>query len=220
VSGFTRRHWTEGGAALGQNAQKSEMLLRPSEQYVTWLNDDPTFTPQPYQQLAAVLRAAGASNRADDVLYAARDREMWVSWCKGNCFYGLSGECWNAAGLFLLKWTIGYGLGLGYFLALVWVAVFTGIGAAILLSKSEDAQKNGRWWCIGASLDHLLPIVEMNKEFTDFFDRSKVDRSKVDRSKDNWLKGLPFAYFYIQTLIGYVLASFVVAGLAGLTQAQ
>jgi hypothetical protein len=189
---------------------KSEMFLRPSEQYVSWLDRNAPFTTQPYQQLAAVFRAAGDSNRADDVLYGARDHEMWESWCKGNCFYGLGGECWNAAILFLLKWTIGYGLGFGYFLALIWVAFFTGIGAAIIWRKSEKAKKNGRWWCIWASLDHLLPIVEINKEFSDFF----------DGSKENWLKGWPFAYFALQSLIGYVLASFVVAGLAGLTQAQ
>jgi hypothetical protein len=177
---------------------------------VRWLDHDAPFTTQPYQQLASVFRAAGDSNRADNVLYAARDREMRESWRKGNCFYGLGGECWNAAVLFLLKCTIGYGLGLGYFWALFWVVLFTGIGTVILWRKSEDAKKNGWWWCIGASLDHLLPIVEMNKEFSDFFDKSKKD----------WLKGLSFAYFAIQTLIGYVLASFVVAGLAGLTQAQ
>jgi hypothetical protein len=190
---------------------KSEMFLRPSEQYVSWLDRNAPFTTQPYQQLAAVFRAADDSNRADDVLYAARDHEMRENWRKGNCsFYGVGGECWNAVGLFLLKWSIGYGLGLGYFKALFWVAFFTGIGAAILWYKSEKAKKNGRWWCIWASLDHLLPIVEINKEFSEFF----------DRSKEKWLKGWLFAYFAIQSLIGYVLASFVVAGLAGLTQAQ
>jgi hypothetical protein len=107
------------------------------------------------------------------------------------------GKYLDAAGLFLLDWTIGYGLGLGYFWALVWVALFTGIGAAVL-------------WCIGASLDHLLPIVELNKEFSDFFDDPERER----------LSGLQLSYFAVQALIGYVLASFVVAGLAGLTQAQ
>jgi hypothetical protein len=181
---------------------QNNMIIRDDKWYVCWLERAHFITPQPYQQLAAVFRAAGDPDRADNVLYAARDREMRESWSKG--------ECWDAAVLFLLKLTIGYGLGFGYFRALVWVAVFTGIGAAILWRKSEEAKNKGRWWCIGASLDHLLPIVEMNKEFSDSFDRSKAD----------WLKGWPFAYFAIQTIIGYVLASFVVAGLAGLTQAQ
>jgi hypothetical protein len=169
---------------------------------VGWLARDPTFTRQPYQQLAAVFRAAGDPDRADAVLYAARDRELAQNWQKE--------EYWGAAGLGLLKITIGYGLGSGFFLILVWVAVFTGIGATVLWCKSAEAKMKGRWWCLGASLDHLLPIVELNKEFADFFDGSKHER----------LSGWQLAYFAVHALIGYVLASFVVAGLAGLTQAQ
>jgi hypothetical protein len=65
-------------------------------------------------------------------------------------------------------------------------------------------------WCAGASLDQLLPIVELNKEFSDFFDDPDRER----------LKGWQLTYFAAQAIVGYVLASFVVAGLAGLTQAH
>ena len=81
---------------------------------------------------------------------------------------------------------------------------------AVVLWFSQEARAKGPAWCLGASLDHLLPIVELNKEFGDFFHDPNRER----------LKGWQVFYFGIQTLVGYVLASFVVAGLAGLTQAQ
>jgi hypothetical protein len=64
-------------------------------------------------------------------------------------------------------------------------------------------------WCFGASLDHLLPIVELNKEFGDF---STTRSASAERLATLLLR--------FPGLVGYVLASFVVAGLAGLTQAQ
>jgi hypothetical protein len=143
----------------------------------------------------------GDPDRADAMLYAARDRELAQNWQEG--------EYWGAAGLGLLKITIGYGLGSGFFLILIWVVVFTVLGMFVLWFSLE-ARARGMFWCVGASLDHLLPIVELNKEFTDFFDDPKRER----------LAGWQLAYFAVQALIGYVLASFVVAGLAGLTQAQ
>jgi hypothetical protein len=199
---------------LGGYGGEQSMLQRDAAWFEGWLARDPTFTRQPYQQLAAVFRAAGDPDRADAVLYAARDRELAWKWHEGECGYGLGlvrlrGECWEAAGLGLLRITIGYGLGSGFFLILVWVAVFTALGVFVLWF-SLAARAKGLLWRVGASLDHLLPIVELNKEFTDFFDDPKHER----------LAGWQLAYFAVQALIGYVLASFVVAGLAGLTQAQ
>ena len=104
--------------------------------------------------------------------------------------------------------TIGYGLGSGYFLALAWVAGFTGIGM-LVLRRAPQAHAKGRVWRFWASLDHLLPIVELNKEFGTFFDDPKRER----------LSGRQLAYFAFHALVGYVLAFFVVAGLTGLTQA-
>jgi hypothetical protein len=186
---------------------QENMLLHPSESYECWLQRD-RFTYQSYQQLATVFRTGGYSDKANAVLSAARDREMTENWGDG--------KYWEAAGLFLLKWTIGYGLGKGIFLILVWVAFFTALGFIVLwffspLPASPERAKGKGWlWCLGASLDYLLPIVELNKEFADFFNDPKRER----------LYGGQIIYFAVHAIIGYVLAFFVVAGLAGLTQAQ
>ena len=65
-----------------------------------------------------------------------------------------------------------------------------------------------RVWRFWASLDHLLPIVELNKDFADFLDDTP-----------GRLTTGQLTYFAFHALVGYVLAGFVVAGLTGLTQA-
>jgi hypothetical protein len=169
--------------------------------YVEWLERDTTFARQPYQHLANLMRTAGDPDEADDILYAARERERIESWRKGDVP--------TAMGLASLRCIIGYGLGYRYFRALGWVLFFTAVGVAVLW-VSPSARAKGLPWCAGASLDQLLPIVELNKEFSDFFDDPDRDR----------LKGWQLTYFAVQAIVGYVLASFVVAGLAGLTQAH
>jgi len=240
------------GGTIG-SVEGDEMHSRPISWYVeTWLARDLAFSRQPYQQLAAVFRAAGYPDRADTVLYAARERERKENWReggkvlsewltgipraepaierlqravhdidlrelrssdereknlpKGNHGLGLLG---SASGLWLLKVTIGYGIGRRMFRVLYWVAALTALGAAVLWFTPE-AQVRGLSWCLWASFDQLLPIVELNKEFGDFFDGSKGP------IKDGWR----LYYFAVQALAGYLLGSFVVAGLGGLTQAK
>jgi hypothetical protein len=65
-------------------------------------------------------------------------------------------------------------------------------------------------WCFGASLDHLLPIVELNKEFSDYFHDPERRR----------LRGWQLSYFAFHALVGYALGFFLLAGLTGLTQGQ
>jgi hypothetical protein len=180
--------------------QRNEMLRRSAHWYVGWLARDPTFTHQPYQQLAAVFRTAGDPDSADAVLYAGRERERAEAW-KTNDYF-------EAAGLWLLKVTIGYGLGDRMFRILYWIFGLTLLGT-LVLSFSSEAWNKGWAWRFWASLDHLLPIVELNKDFADFFDGTP-----------GRLKAWQLHYFAFHALVGYVLASFVVAGLAGLTQAR
>lgn len=164
-----------------------------------WLERDSRFPLQSYIQLAGILRLAGDATRADAILYEGRNREMREAWQKGEYAHFL--------GLGALRYTIGYGIGGATFRILYWVAGFTILGAAILWF-SAAARAKGAGWCLGASLDHLLPIVQLNKEFVDFFDDPDRDR----------LNGYQHAYFAFHALVGFLLGSFVVAALAGVTK--
>jgi hypothetical protein len=188
LSGFT---YARLGGFRGTDAS---LLARDIDWYIQWLARDPTYTPQPYEQLAAVFRAAGEPAKADRILYESRERARAEARQHGSYLRWL--------GFSFLKWTIGYGLGRRYFRALAWVIILTIIGASFLhlsgqpsygLTRTLPAQ-------LFYSLDQLLPIVEFEK-----YDKVV-------------LKGWVAYYFYAQKLAGWVLGSFLVAGLAGLTQ--
>lgn len=118
LDGFTYSRFP--GHAKGSNG--TERGRRSDKWYLDWLLRDRTFTPQPYEQLASVLRSAGAPVSSNTVLYGGRDRRRWdggLGWLR-------------RAGLFLLKITIGYGIGYRLFLSLLWVALLVCMGAAML----------------------------------------------------------------------------------------
>ncbi len=176
------------------------MASRKAQWFIDWLAKDESFSPQPYQQLADVLRAAGQTTKANAVLYAGRERER--------------GEAPRRTRLVmtLLMVTIGYGLGGRYFLALLWVAGFVLSGFAILSVApwlADIPQSKDIFWILACSLDLLLPIVELNKEHSEF-----VMETLGSAPATAWVK----YYFYVHKIIGWVLGSFLIAGLAGLTQ--
>jgi hypothetical protein len=75
---------------------------------------------------------------------------------------------------------------------------------------AEQLETNGIVWCSLASLQQLLPIVELNKEFTDFFN---------DPLRDNLGKA-QLVFFSIYAVWGWVLGLLLLAAMAGLTQYQ
>lgn len=182
------------------------------EIYTEWLQMTPTFSRQPYQQLASTLRSSGEFEHANDVLFASRDRELNMNWVEGDCriLLNWTGErCLNAIGLWFVKSTIGYGLGWRYTYIFYWIISLTAAGY-LVLSYAPHARDHSRMWRVLASLDALLPIIELNKEFTDFF----------NDPKRRWSNDWYILYFSFHSIAGYALASCVVAGLAGFTQAR
>ncbi len=144
--------------------------------------------------------AAGEPTKAQAIRYASRERAR--SKARRERLWRLPLPGWRWWGLTLLKWTIGYGIGLKYFRALAWVIAFTIIGAGVLCLSGQPSEglAPGVPARVVYSLDQLLPFVE-------FDEYDKVV-----------LTGGVAYYFYALKLIGWVLASFLVTGLAGLTQ--
>jgi hypothetical protein len=187
---------------------------RNSRWYTRWLEKDRTYSPQPYEQLAGVLRKNGDPAMAADVLYAGRERarrEARDTWRLPGRRTMLS----RFIGMTLLKWTMGYGLGLRYFRCLLWIAALTVLGMGVLhcdatVSDTRTGfpialldRATARPKVLDSavySLQKLIPLVEFEK-----FDQVQLGRcAKV--------------YFYIHRTLGYVLALFLGAGLSGLTQ--
>jgi len=93
---------------------------------------------------------------------------------------------------------IGYGYRIYY--SLFWVVGFILLGA-IVLRISHQGLDNKMPYGIAFSFDMLLPVIKL-REY----------HYKVD------LKGWVRYYFYFHKLMGYILASFLIAGLSGLTK--
>jgi hypothetical protein len=163
------------------------------DDYIDWLARDLSYTPQPYEHLAAVLQAAGEPTKANRIRYESRERERVEAWVQRDYarWFGLT----------LLKCTIGYGLGLRYFRAVWWILVFTLIGTVFLLAFRQGPE--GLAAKAAFSLDRLLPIVQLDES------HKEVEAGLASRVK---------YYFYAHKLVGWVLASFLIAAMAGLTQ--
>jgi hypothetical protein len=190
LDGFTYRRL--GG--LGADAEAG-VARRGSRWFIDWLKKDEPYTPQPSQQCAQVLREIGHPEIANAVLYAERERERKQAWRSGSKL--------RATGLLLLKLFVGYGYGQRLLWhPLAWVIAFVAAGTAVLqLSPGVPSELADSGAAVAYSLDTLLPIVELEKSFADIV-----------------LHGFAKCYFYFQKLMGWVLASFLIAGVSGLTK--
>jgi hypothetical protein len=175
-----------------------EMRARGMGWWDNWARRDPTYSPSPYAQLAAALTSAGDRDAANEIRYLGRVRERETE--KGL------GWVWSG----FLQYVAGFGIGTYTFRVLNWVIVITVFGAVYLKEsvKGVRDEKHGFIWCFGASLSRLLPVIEINKEFTAFFDDPQRKR----------LTGWQSFIFSVIGMVGFVLGAILLAAVSGLTQ--
>jgi uncharacterized protein YjbI with pentapeptide repeats len=171
-------------------ASKSNTLANRSvEWFEGWLAKQ-DYAPAPYEQLASVLRSEGRPDAATDILYASKQNERAQALAQGQPL--------QYAWLTATKWFIGYGYHPER--ALYWVVGFI-IAGIVTLRISGEGPKNHMPYGAAYSFDLLLPIIRLRKM-----------HYRVD------LEGWARYYFYFHKIMGYVLATFLIAGLAGLTK--
>ena len=156
-----------------------------------WLGRDAVYSPQPYRQLASVLRDVGYNDLSASILYDGRERE------RGETSIG-EAKWWFLSALNLV---IGYGYGWRYFIAVLWLIGLVGVGVLVLSFNSC-----GRNWTLAKrtwySLDMVIPIIRLREKHY----------QEVD------IRGRARYWFGIQQVMGYVLVFFVIAGLSGLAE--
>ena len=159
------------------------------EPFEPWFDSQSEYSRQPYEQLAQIFQTFGMSEKAAEIRYAGRDRERRDT----------ATGWWHWAGLTGLKWTIGY----GYYpmLAVAWAMGLILLGAAVM-RVSGQGPANRMPFGLTYSFDTLLPIITLRGE------------------KNNViiLTGWVRYYFYGHKIVGYLLASVLIAGFAGLTK--
>jgi uncharacterized protein YjbI with pentapeptide repeats len=192
IDGFTFAHL---GGFAGDTGPA--MRGRGMEYWDDWIRRDPAYTPTPYEQLATAFVAAGDRPAADEIRFLGRvrQRETETGWWP-----------WTFAGF--LQYVAGFGIGDYTFRVLYWVIGISLAGAVYLWACVPRASTNGPIWCLGASLSRLLPVIEINKEFSDFFNDPKRRR----------LTGRQSFVFSAIGMVGWVLGAILVAAVAGLTQ--
>lgn len=168
----------------------TDMATRDIPWLKGWLGKQKSYSPRPYQQLSTVLRNAGYEGKATAVFFEGKKRQQEeTKTCSLNWWL-----------LVLQRLFIGYGyrnfrvFGWGIFL---WV-----LGTIILYWSGQDVGHKIEMSSIAYSIDMLLPIIELHKpHYTEI-------------TLQGWVRG----YFYMHKVLGYVLASFLIAGLSGLTK--
>ena len=181
--------------------------------YLGWLSSDTSFSLEPYMELASVLRKAGLSSEADDVLFAGRMAGMQNS----------SGGYW--VGSQLLRITIGFGIGYRIFRVVLHFVGLVVVGTIVLFTCLMRARLSprtchhratggetprGKTRLVGSdflrsfwySLDYALPVIKLDE--THFGPGNIGDSVKQ--------------YFYIHQILGYLLIFFAILGLTGVVQ--
>jgi hypothetical protein len=164
-----------------------EMRARGMDWWDNWARRDRNYSPTPYAQLAAALTSLGDRDAANEIRYLGREREREEAWRQ----HKWGGWLFRTA----LCYVAGYGIGLKTFRVLLWVLGFSLAGAALLWMTVPAANQHGLIWCFGASLARLLPVIEINKEFTEFFNDPKREH----------LNGLQNIAFSALGIVGWVL---------------
>ena len=189
------------GGSLGNSRRDEDtpLLQRDLSWMLSWLEKDCDGTTQPYEFLALKLSEIGQKDKAKDLLF----HRALVEWKDESTGIGA-----KIVGAFSLVF-IGFGYRIHY--ALAWVVALWVIGAWLaykqdIFAVQRTCSGTGRSThrCLDAivfSLDFLLPVVELDrKNYEDYFPR---------------LEARERYYFYFHRLMGFALASFVIAGLSG-----
>ena len=163
----------------------NDVTARPSSAFVDWLAKQPQYSPQPYRTLADVLRAAGFSDKAKEVLYAGYSRD----------WHGSSGLAWLWQAM---RWAI-IGFGLYPQRAGLWILVLVPLGALIFGFDPSVRLRAMRFVDrLIYSFDALLPFVTL-----------RIEHGAFD------LQAWPKYYLYFHKVMGYVLIAFLLSALTG-----
>jgi hypothetical protein len=155
--------------------------------YVTWLRLDETNEGllQRYQMMIDMLQARGDREEASYVGLARGDEQLWEA-------------PWSSIKLWfgiIHRLTVGYGF---YPERSIWCIIgFTVVGAFIY-RRTKQAKVRGNTLGFCYSFDLLIPLIRLDEE-----------NYKVQ------LSGAPRYYFYFHRIAGWILASFLVAAIAG-----
>jgi hypothetical protein len=186
-----------------------------SKSRLEWLNRQSSFTPQPYRQLAKVLREDGDDPGARHVLYEMEKRKH------REARHGWPSQLWNL----IFRGTIGYGIyprrALWWLLLLIvlgWGAYWRGYSRGAITPTNKEAYEafhsNGgpppnyqHFSALVYSAEHCFPLVNLGQKEAWTPDPNRLGLARSLR-----------AFRWCQILLGWGLATFFVAGVTGIAR--
>jgi hypothetical protein len=188
---------------------------------LTWLALQPEFKPQPYNQLAKVLREAGHAKGARRVLYEMETRRRKAE------DQGLFSRLISRA----FKITLGYGYypqriavgGLVFLITMGWWFFRQGYFAGAIVPTDRDAyysfrthgrppEHYQRFTASVYSLENSLPFVNLGQK-----DQWTPDPNP---QASRWVPGFLRWFRWGQVLLGWLLATLFVAGVTGVVRKE
>lgn len=180
--------YTQFGS-FSEPGAENDLRGREHEWFVNWVgrsqHSDGTYQAQPYLQLSGVLKAMGMYDARRRVLFAAGERK------RQSPQTGVTQKVW----LLLIRVFTGYGQQL--WRAALALALMTIMGA-VFLRNSKDGPRNHMPYGLSYSFDKVLPLIKLNDRF---------ERVSLTSNVRYW--------FYFQQIMGYILATLILASLLG-----
>jgi hypothetical protein len=180
-----------GALSFNVVSASGEKLDNDVDWLAKWMDLQKGFTSERYFRTRVTLQKTGNEVAAAGLGYVSRDRELADSFRRGDMVH--------AAYLAFSKIIIGYGYQM--WLPIVWAIVFLGLGAAIF-RRTTEAKLANMPYGIAYSFDMLLPLIKLR----DY-------HYKIDLIKPSVRY-----YFYLHKIAGWVIGSFILAGLSGFTK--
>jgi hypothetical protein len=212
------RSWPQPGKLLIDGLTYTGFgFVRTARSRLRWVSLQPEFHPQPYRQLAKVLRANGDDEGAVSVLIAEQDarfqnsyllRRIWADFLKTTVGYGhepLLTIIW-AAIVVLLGWlmvTIGKRAGV---MRLTWPET----------SPPPVGEPTAQLYPLLYSLDVFLPFVNLHQEHYWWPDAEAKGESTIFGYRLNVRGSLILYYLWMQIIAGWLLSAIFIAGVTGL----
>ncbi|MHC4540734.1 MAG: hypothetical protein ACYS74_13275 [Planctomycetota bacterium] len=178
--------------------------------------DKEQFRPQPYEQLAVVFRKSGRDENAVKILIEKNKDKARLT----NMTLGQRLRHW------LCGQIIGYGyrpwrafwIGFGVVL-LGWLVFWAGYRADVMIPINDGANASGGFSAFIYSLDVFVPLVDLRQASHWFPNPNREVKVPVlDKLMIPAGKFLRWC-FWIETILGWVLTTFLVVGLTGLVRA-
>ena len=217
--GDDERSWPQPGKLLIDGfTYKSIGVVTDARSRLRWVALQPGFHPQPYRQLAKVLRANGDDAGAVSVLIAEQDARFQNS--------PLIRRIWAA----FLKTTVGYGheplltiIWAAIVVLLGWLMVTVGLQAGVMrrtwpesIPISGDVPSYERLHPLLYSLDVFLPFVNLHQEHYWWPDADAEGEWTIFGQRVKISGRVLRYYFWMQIIAGWLLSAIFLAGVTGL----